>query len=274
MALGSKTRMGKRKIEQESIEKDKVKSKKVNPGSKSSKDASELEKAIKELENQKKQNEILIQEKQRHIEMILLLEETVKLLQTKGKEVIVNSCETQTEDVDIMRCDECDYPAQDICDLGAHVYEIHSSESYDDLISCHYCEVKLKTKDDLMKHRKEFHRERVSICRNFIDRKCYWADSCWYIHENPTVMFKCAFCDKEFHIKSELMNHIKRKHKSKVKKCYKSANRECKYDNCWYMHDDIENVVENENENQELFGKIFDMMEKFTQRIADIENNL
>ena len=40
------------------------------------------------------------------------------------------------------------------------------------------------------------------------------------------------------------------------------------------MHDDIENVVENKNENQELFGKIFDMMEKFTQRIADIENNL
>jgi hypothetical protein len=84
-----------------------VKSKKVNTGSNSSKDASELEKAIKELENQKEQNEILIQEKQRHIEIMLLLEETVKLLQTKGKEVIVNSCETQTEDVDITRCDEC-----------------------------------------------------------------------------------------------------------------------------------------------------------------------
>ena len=44
MAPQSKTRIGKRKIEQEYIEKDKVKSKKVNPGSKPSKDVSELEK--------------------------------------------------------------------------------------------------------------------------------------------------------------------------------------------------------------------------------------
>jgi hypothetical protein len=81
--------------------------------------------------------------------MIPMIDETVTLLQMRGKEVIVNSCETQTDEIDIMRCDECDYPAQDICDLGAHVFEICSSESYDDLITCHYCEVKLKTKDDL-----------------------------------------------------------------------------------------------------------------------------
>jgi hypothetical protein len=44
MAPQSKTRMGKRNIEQEYIEKDNVKSKKVNPGLKPPKDASELEK--------------------------------------------------------------------------------------------------------------------------------------------------------------------------------------------------------------------------------------
>ena len=40
------------------------------------------------------------------------------------------------------------------------------------------------------------------------------------------------------------------------------------------MHDDIENENVDENENQELFDKIFDMMEKFTKRIENIENNL
>ena len=96
-----------------------------------------------------KQNEVLLQEKSDHIESIHLLEETVKILEVKSSKVEIENknaskkaSETQTEDVDMMRCDECDYPAQDICDLGAHIHEVHGSESFEEVITCNYCQEK------------------------------------------------------------------------------------------------------------------------------------
>ena len=69
------------------------------------------------------------------------------------------------------------------------------------------------------------------------------------------------------------MKHRKQEHKEKVKKCIKSISGECYYNiNCWYEHDENETV--NQNQNQELFNKIFDIMEKFTHCIVNIENNL
>ena len=104
--------------------------------------------------------------------------------------------ETQTEDVDMMRCDECDYPAQDICDLGAHIYEVHGSEGFEDNITCNYCHDKFNSKDSLMVHRKNVHMERVSICSNFLNGACYFeSDECWYLHTKPSVMLRCKFCE-------------------------------------------------------------------------------
>ena len=165
-----------------------------------------------------RQNAIFLQEKNNHVESIHLLEETVKILEIKSsrveikdKDVVEKSAETQTEDVDMMRCDECDYPAQDICDLGAHIYEIHGPESFEEVITCHHCKEKFKTKDSLMVHRKKVHTERVSVCSNFRDGTCYFkTDKCWFIHTKPSVMFKCTCCGKEFPIKSDLMKHRKR----------------------------------------------------------------
>ena len=164
-----------------------------------------------------KQNEILLKEKIDHVESIHLLEETVKILEFKSskieikdKNVSEKSAETQTEDVDMMRCDECDYPAQDICDLGAHIYEVHGSEGYEEAIACNYCQEKFKTKDSLMVHRKKAHINKVSICSNFVNGTCYFTkDECWYIHTKPIVMLRCTFCEEEFATKSELMRHRK-----------------------------------------------------------------
>ena len=67
-------------------------------------------------------------------------------------------------------------------------------------------------------------------------------------------MFKCAFCDKEFPIKTDLMNHRKKEHKLNVKQCMKARSGECNYNmNCWHTHEEVENV----NQNQELFDKMF-----------------
>ena len=123
------------------------------------------------------------------------------------------------------------------------------------MITCHYCKTKLKTREDLMIHRKKVHREKVSICRHFIEGKCYFEnDECWFIHDTPVAMFKCAFCDKEFPIKTDLMNHRKKEHKLNVKQCMKARSGECNYNmNCWHTHEEVENV----NQNQELFDKMF-----------------
>ena len=65
----------------------------------------------------------------------------------------------------------------------------------------------------------------------------------------------------------------KKEHSSKIKLCVNSVNRKCPYNrNCWYKHEEIQDHTENQN--QELFNKFCDMMEKCTHRIVTIENNL
>ena len=197
-----------------------------------------------------KQNVVLLQEKTEHMESIHLLEETVKILEftsskvdIRNKNVSEKSAETQTEEVDMMRCDE-----------------VHGSEGFEEAITCNYCQEKFKTKDSLMVHRKKVHIERVSICSNFLNGTCYFeSDDCWYIHTKPSVMLRCTFCEKEFPIKSELMRHRKKEHSSKIKLCFKSVNGECLYqNNCWYKHEENQ---DHQNQNQELFNKNFDMVE-------------
>ena len=103
-----------------------------------------------------------------------MLEETVKLLELKINNVEKKStsvqtevsrceklsrksCEKQTEAENNIRCEKCDHPPQDIWDIGAHVEELYSSGSDHEMISCHYCEATLKTKEDLIIHRKNVH---------------------------------------------------------------------------------------------------------------------
>ena len=82
-----------------------------------------------DFDNLKKENEVLITENKKNIEMICMLEETVKLLEKKLNyvETAHNNVETQTDEQDHMRCNECEYPAEDIYDLGEHLYKFHTS---------------------------------------------------------------------------------------------------------------------------------------------------
>ena len=44
---------------------------------------------------------------------------------------------------------------------------------------------------------------------------------------------------------------------------------------CWFRHPEIEFNNENgENRNQNIIEKLFDMVEKFTSRIAELENKI
>ena len=67
----------------------------------------------------------------------------------------------------MIRCKECEYPADDIFDLGEHVYEFHGEHEKNSL-ECHYCDEKFQSKRDLMVHRKEAHIEKVTTCYYFL----------------------------------------------------------------------------------------------------------
>ena len=219
----------------------------------------------KALEDEKK---IFIDNQKKHIEAINLLEETVNVLQAKlnamqkakctvsvqTDDTMLNEIEkgiknangktssTQTEDVDFMRCEDWEYPAQDICDLGAHIFQYHVSQHHEKLIKCYFCDEKFESKGSLMIHRKKTHKEKVNICWKFLDQNCEKGDEdCWYLHKKPEVLLKCTFCEKEFNIKQELMKHRKSEHKEYVKVCKNSKERSCKFnESCWYIHEKLQ----------------------------------
>ena len=130
------------------------------------------------------------------------------------------SASVQTEDQPLLRCNECEYPAEDIYDLGEHMFEFHSeqaSESCDSEIICHFCGDNFKMKEDLMIHRKNAHKEKVNYCRYFSSGNCVFGDdACWYSHsrsdtDKSVTEFKCSICEKEFKVRSDFMHHRKQK---------------------------------------------------------------
>ena len=227
------------------------------------------------------ENSILIQERKTNIESILMLEETVKLLERKSSKVDKKSVTVQTE---IIRCEECEFPAEDINDLVYHMHEFHPLERESD-IRCHYCGENFETKRDLMIHRKNAHIEKVKLCSYFAEGKCIFGDECWYNHSKTEsnydkTEYKCKVCDKMFLNRHDFMHHRKKQHAQNVPLCKNALKGTCHFGvkNCWFNHNENESMNENgskENSNdmnQEVIGKLFEMMEKFTHRIVQIEN--
>ena len=98
--------------------------------------------------------------------------------------------------------------------------------------------------------------------------------------------FICRVCDKRFTNKNDFMQHRKKEHVQNVFFCKNALKGTCRFGakKCWFNHSDNEitytsgNENENgenlQNMNQEMMEKLFEMMEKFTQRIIQIENNI
>ena len=78
------------------------------------------------------------------------------------------------------------------------------------------------------------------------------------------------------------MKHRRDKHLEIVPLCRDASHGRCQFGKrkCWFNHEEDEIAKENRfeengiNVNQDVIDKIFDMMENFTQRIMEIENNL
>ena len=228
-----------------------------------------------------KKTEILIDEKKKNIEAIVLLEETVQVMeqaQNKNKvnvekidilehklnsmQAELKSSETvsvQTEDMEMMFCIECEYPAEDIFDLGEHMYEVHAENNNEYEVSCHYCSQFFKTKSDVMLHNKRAHKEKVQPCRNFAQGHCDFTESeCWFSHTKSSKIvkkdFNCNNCDESFHSHRDFMIHRKKQHMELVPKCREENN--CNFgDTCWFMHIPYLNENENLNDSKQDISK-------------------
>ena len=75
---------------------------------------------ISQLEISVKENDALKELNKQKDEKILELEKTLEIMKAKGNSS--KSVSTQSEDLERMWCIECDYPAEDLYDLGEHMY--------------------------------------------------------------------------------------------------------------------------------------------------------
>jgi hypothetical protein len=82
----------------------------------------------------------------KNINTIALLEERVNLLEKTLPE----------PKTDILFCQVCEYPADDLYSLGEHVGEFHSEKMVEDM-DCISCNVSLPSQDILPKHKANNH---------------------------------------------------------------------------------------------------------------------
>jgi hypothetical protein len=140
------------------------------------------EQLIFKLQTHQSENEVLREQNESKTEKIDELEQKMETMQhneiPSTLEMIFIS--VQTEDMNRMFCIECEYPAEDLFDLGEHMYEVHAELNDDYTIACHHCGNYFKSKGDLMIHRKKAYEERVGPCTFFMEGKCTFGEECWY----------------------------------------------------------------------------------------------
>ena len=206
-------------------------------------------------------------------------------LQEKKDSSSKQEVEVQTDDSET--CNECEFPARDIWELGEHIYEFHTLKSYGEF-ECSFCHERFGRKKDLMEHRKREHVEKVGTCRSFNNGTCaYGSEAFWWSHagglkNQNQINYTCSLCDKVFQDRAQLMKHRKVDHEHAVSMCNHALNGTCHFgsENCWFRHNDskLKNTNEkdekNIDNNQEVLEKLFEMMEKFSDRIVHIESIL
>ena len=196
---------------------------------------------LEKFQAMKDQNMLLQQEKTNHVEAILLLEETVKILENKSSHIEKKSITVQTE---IIRCEECEFPADNMHDLVYHMYEFHPLQTQENGMACNFCSDKFKSNADLMMHKKRDHIERVQLCVNFDDGNCDFGDACWFSHETSStktcLVYSCNYCELKFKIKSKFMKHRKTMHSEYVNSCKNEIDGSCEHgsQNCWFNHEE------------------------------------
>ena len=253
---------------------------------------------ISQLKKLEEENVLLKSKNLEMVKTIGLLENEVALLMKKTKSVKLESISTQT--VRMLSCPKCNYKTDDVYELDAHRWMEHEDDEPETSIhtnekdevrpnevskkrlmefNCNFCSETFSRKSDIMKHKKIFHKEKVSTCWKFVAGDCPFSDiNCWFNHTKDKLEqldeVECNWCEKVFMTQPELLNHRKKEHIENVPKCRNADIGICRYNEfCWFIHDQHENDIE-VHENQEVIEKIEMMekqMEKMTKRLNQIE---
>ena len=223
-----------------------------------------------------KKNMILEAQNKTHIESILLLEETVAILEKRS--VHKTTIGSQTE---IIRCEECEYPAECMNDLVYHMFEFHPLTEKEPSIKCNHCENTFTSKRDLMVHKKREHAEKVQLCINISNGECIYGNGCWFKHDDISLpVYNCNLCDKTFRTKSEFMKHKKNDHAENVAKCENNKDGTCRFSStsCWFHHENDQNkskILSDSNmENSSIIKRLMDMVENYTERTIKLESEM
>ena len=71
------------------------------------------------------------------------------------------------------------------------------------------------------------------------------------------------------------MSHRKVEHSDSVQTCRNFLKGICEYISCWFKHTETENLNQNEVlKDPKTIEKLFEMMEKLTHRLIQIENQI
>ena len=152
----NRTRLGKRKQEMQELRKEKqtITSKKHDKTcleKDNSKDNSKSQLMVLQ-----EQFDALKIEYEKQLETVHLLETKVKDLEKERTNYQPNVVKTDKGDI-LMLCCECEYPAEDIFDLGEHMYEAHSQNEESE-ISCELCGDTFSTEESLREHKIKMHK--------------------------------------------------------------------------------------------------------------------
>ena len=116
---------------------------------------------LEEVKQNEEKMEALENKDKKNKDIIALLEEKVKSLEKNNpgsKTQTFVQTGSQTEDDDILFCQVCEYPADDLYSLGEHVGEYHAEKPMED-IGCDSCGESFPSQNILNEHESKNHRD-------------------------------------------------------------------------------------------------------------------
>jgi hypothetical protein len=152
--------------------------------------------------------------------------------------------------------------------------------------TCKFCEEDFDLKSELMKHSKMEHTKSLSVCWNFVAGCCDYEESfCWFAHEKNKVNMMCTYSkcniyDLTLKSRPEYLKHRKQFHIDIVPECKNKMNGACQYGNtnCWFKYKIEKYNTKEQNESDKIehnkvVEKLFDIVEKVTERLAKLEKS-
>ena len=130
---------------------------------------------------------------------------------------------------------DCKVECENLDHLSNHVATMHKSKQMNDSseIKCNNCEMKFKTKSELLDHIK-VHKS-YKLCKNYALNKCGPESECRYKHMIlPPGVHICYKCGVTSASKTDIMRHIRAKHGDEI--CHNFILNRCEYQSCMFSH--------------------------------------